>query len=444
MENREDNILGNAAEQSQEVESILNKSGDTYAKDEGIEEIHDKENIETEEQSIDDEEDIEDDYDLTNGEEGKYTRDKIIKLIGLGVLALILVVFAVILISNKAKKENKAEVELKPVENFELSTESKTMIDTVRKAIEHLYKSNAYITLHVGSEETDVLYLLYNKNKECYMESGFSNAIAVFRKDSQAVALTNPVSIVEDIHLLKLMERMIELIEKGYAEISIDDTTKAEVDAIVYNMIAQGKHNIRKLYTGISEEYANDMMNSLFGIGYTGETVEDDDTDCFVIQAVVGKDNEFGATAYTVIDGFEQYIWWFDGYMELDEYELDERWYNEDNSLDTWEELATALQSKLSENLDTYMNENLTDAEKSILEEGANEEIDTNNSVTNEDGLPILEFKRPEGELTEDERAWWDYIESIHKKILNNEELTEQEKIDYYSLPPAGEQELEE
>ena len=82
MENREDNILGNAAEQSQEVESILNKSGDTYAKDESIEEIHDKENIETEEQSIDDEEDIEDDYDLTNGEKGNYTRDKIIKFIG--------------------------------------------------------------------------------------------------------------------------------------------------------------------------------------------------------------------------------------------------------------------------------------------------------------------------------------------------------------------------
>ena len=443
MRKEDDNVLSNAAEQSQEIEKILNEFDDDKINSDGT--VTEEEVTVPEEN--DNKENILDDSELLGNDEKEYNSSIRKKLfIGIGSLVAVVVIALAVVFTDKGKDINKAEVVLKPNAGFELTADIESIVKVIRNSLDNLYNSNAYITLHIGEGESDVVFLLYNKDKECYMESGFSNSIAVFRTDGKAVVLTNPVEVVEDIHLLKLMERMLELVENGYAEAVIDNTVpETEVQATTYNLIVSGKHNIRKLYTVISENYANERMDSIFGDDYdaskyTAGYVDESDEDSLTLQVVVGNNNEFGATAFVNIGGFKQHIWWFDGYMELDSYELEEKWYGVDNDTGTWVELATNLQKTLSDNIGNYLEENLTEDEKTVLEESSNS--NTGNIVDNND-LPVGEFTRPDGELTSEEEAWWDYIESIQLKLENGEELTEQEKSDYYSMPPSGELEID-
>lgn len=424
---KDDNILGNANDISKEVDSILGE--------EEASTVEDKNHLDTES----------DDLDKILGEdEGTDGNNKDNENIKVGasiiVVGMMTTVCLILLIVFAFKDKHPEEEILPPSPGFELTEDISYVVDTLKEAVDNLYKNNAYITMHLSSsDDNNVVYFLYNENKECYVESGFSNNIAVFRNNNTAIELTSPVQVREDLHILALIERMIHLVEKGYATVEVEnlesDSGKTNRG---YNLTSLGKHNTRMLYSNISTEYADDMMEGLYGDRYVKENyitedfVDKDDLDAFNLQVVVGENDEFGASASIDIDGFTHLLWWFDGYMELSGFELDKAWYEEDNNLATWVNMAEKLQADLSDNIQEYLDNNLTDAEVAALEDEAE---------SNE--LTILDFKRPEGELTDEESAWWDYIEKIHNKIVNGEEVTEQEKSDYYAMPPSGEMELE-
>ena len=234
-------------------------------------------------------------------------------------------------------------------------------VEDVKNAIQKMYDSNAYIEMHVGDKDSDIVYLLYNEDKECCMGSGFNNSIAVFRNDNKAVVLTDPVEIVEDIHLLALLERVADMVYDSNAKLTtqiLNESTETKM----YTITVTGKHNIRKIYEKVSESYADNMLVSIFGAGYDvikykAGYIDSTDKDKYTVNIVVDKNGNIGASCELNIQNKKFKAWWFDGYIKLKPYKLSKQWYKE-NTVDEWEELVLKLQKDLYNNMVTYENGN--------------------------------------------------------------------------------------
>ena len=434
-----DNILGSAEEQSKELDDILGqKDAADNSQDINEEEKDNKENSEGDEEiEIIDNPDV-----LGHKEKKKKVLDHHEKAIAaLGIAAVALIALIVILIIGAKKKSVADSGKIDIANGFELSADADSMTNSIKSAVSTLYNNNAYLTLHVGEKDDDVVYMMYNKDKECYIESGYDSSLAVMRNDYKAVNLTNPVEVSEDIDILQFIGRAVELVRTGHADISSEDiTTESDTEATKYYITINGKHNIKKIYTVVSEEYANDMMDNIFGDKYDASKysnpkyVDKDDEDSIEIQVVIGKNNGIAAQCNIMIEGFNYINWWFDGYMELESYKLDDKWYSEDNDIDTWIKLATDLQTTISDNITEYLDNNVTDEEMQAVED----DTDSEDTPETKEELKIVEYERPEGELTAEEKEYWDKMDVITQKIQNGEDITDDEKLLYYALPASN------
>lgn len=334
--------------------------------------------------------------------------------------------------------------------DYKLAEDKTGMIDEIQASIDNLYNRNAYMILHVGAEEDDVIYLCYNKDRECYAESAQNNVALVYRKDHKAVVLTDPIELAYDLDCLSYTESALNLVKTGFASIETSDTGVDDVKG--YKIDITGKHNIRKLYTQYSREFADKIMGDIFGADYDADKYKDDDykdkndTDCITLTVNIGDGGQFGIDCSILIGDQEYTSWWFDGYLDMDPFTLNEDWYVdslEDADVEEWKEKATDIQNQLKENIKSYQQKAEAEAdeyagytdeqvrdmkESKEAEEKANEEAAA--EVSDEDGLTDAVRDALSAEEKEEAKAVWE----IDKRIQAGEKVTDKEKERLYAF----------
>lgn len=235
----------------------------------------------------------------------------------------------------------------------------------VQSLIDKAYNSNIYIQAKVS--EDDFIAFLYNKNKEAFSQSK-SGGIAVYRKDNKMVSFDEELVITYSISPLKMIELALELVAENKADIKkIDDNLGVMGSLTIYEINILGDKNVRSLYSKIDPHYAEDMMTLLYQ--YASKSNRK-----MRLGIVEGTNNEFGAYCHIIINNEILTVWKFDGYLEMFDWQLDGRWYNDDTTdTDVWVELANALVYEIeqkSKNMDLIPDEDTSNENVHIHEDG--------------------------------------------------------------------------
>ncbi len=233
--------------------------------------------------------------------------------------AIILVVTAGILSWNvyRDKRAGESYLELRELVNTHMS-------------------SNTYIQVHVNEEE--FVSFLYNDKKEAFAQSK-SGGLAVYRNDDKYVAFGEAVTIDYGISPLRMMDLALNLVRDGKASIERPDSTEAEELAKLrtYLISIKGKDNVRELYSQINKEYADKMVESLYGTVYPKDSE-------LQITIVIGDNKAFGASCHMVLSGDRYLSWYFDGYLKMFDWSLKKDWYSNDiNDTEKWKGLINEL-----------------------------------------------------------------------------------------------------
>lgn len=247
----------------------------------------------------------------------------------------------------------------------ELSQDEKDTINLLTNKLNELYTGNAHISLHVGPEDTDLIYLMYNSDKMCYTETEFDNSVAMYQGNGKCVIFTDPVQIVDDISVLEMIENSIELVNNGSATVEVAEVDNANGDKIHQNkVIISGRNNIKQLYLKYGEDYANNIMASIFG-DMTNENP--DSLDTMTIEVDTNSDGAISAVCNITMDGSEYVSWWFDGYIPLGDWKFSGK-LDKEYSTDEWKKFVSEIQTKIAENTDKYKKENFSEEELASIE----------------------------------------------------------------------------
>ena len=250
-------------------------------------------------------------------------------------------------------------VSLAATNDDSMSTEEPDTLKDARSIVDKLYNDNAYLKVHIGRGEQDVIYMLYNKDKECYIELGYAeNFAAIMRNDYKVVNIENTVDVTEDIDVLSFINRVLDMTETGEATLRYSE--KKDKTITGYCIEVRGKRNIREIYTVISDKYADEMADMLFGINCAVDKhpdpeyadINDDDNDLIKVGLWEDADGKISAQCNMVIDGVEYINWWFNGHHKLDDFKLSEGWYKNVNTIAEWQRLINELQAELKINID--------------------------------------------------------------------------------------------
>lgn len=237
-------------------------------------------------------------------------------------------------------------------------------VNKIKKAVQHMYDENAYIQLMVGQEQ--YVYLLYNKDGEALAESNVGG-VAFYRNSNEIVSINDIETIIDyDMNPLQFIKQVGDTVlsigdagtitaesKSSDVELNNDEegntTIKDKVTYTLYTLTIDGKDNIRKIYSAVDEEYAEESMKLM----YTGfEDVEDTQ---LVLKVSVGDNGEFGASCEVSFNNDVYTSWLFDGYISTFDWELGDAWYAEGNDQDTWIELASTKLDELSTKMVEFM-----------------------------------------------------------------------------------------
>lgn len=240
----------------------------------------------------------------------------------------------------------------------------KASVSKIKKAVQHMYDENAYIQLMVGQEQ--YVYLLYNKDGEALAESNVGG-VAFYRNSNEIVSINDTETIIDyDMNPLQFIKQVGDTVlsigdagtitaesKSSDVELNNDEegntTIKDKVTYTLYTLTIDGKDNIRKIYSAVDEEYAEESMKLM----YTGfEDVEDTQ---LVLKVSVGDNGEFGASCEVSFNNDVYTSWLFDGYISTFDWELGDAWYAEGNDQDTWIELASTKLDELSTKMIEFM-----------------------------------------------------------------------------------------
>lgn len=280
---------------------------------------------------------------------------------GIGIAVVIALLIAIPAAGRSLKHNNNTEAYIKEV----------------RDAISNVYKENPYMEVSVN-DNADKVRMVYNSNKECYLESMDSSYL--YLNNNKAIDLSN-YSVSYDLDCLAELLKGIELVENGDAEIDCNVIKGIRQYTIKMN----SADDIKKVYTDGGDKYTSDMISDRLG------SFKDTDNTSMTMEISVGESGKLGAEIVASTGTEEHTVWSFDGYLKFKDWEVDSKAYTMDNLKDNEkEEVVNKVLVSIDTQIQEYTASNnksdidlLKGVELADLESQSSEELTTANTLEN-------------------------------------------------------------
>ena len=280
---------------------------------------------------------------------------------GIGIAVVIALLVAIPAVGRNLKHNNNTEAYIKEV----------------RDAISNVYKENPYMEVSVN-DNADKVRMVYNSNKECYLESMDSSYL--YLNNNKAIDLSN-YTVSYDLDCLAELLKGIELVENGDAEIDCSVIKGIKQYTIKMNSV----DDIKKVYTDGGDKYTSDMISDRLG------SFKDIDNTSMTMEISVGESGKLGAEIVASTGTEEHTVWSFDGYLKFKDWEVDSKAYTMDNLKDNEkEEVVNKVLVSIDTQIQEYTASNnksdidlLKGVELADLESQSSEELTTANTLEN-------------------------------------------------------------
>ena len=280
---------------------------------------------------------------------------------GIGIAVVIALLIAIPAVGRNLKHNNNTESYLKEV----------------RDAISNVYKENPYMEVSVN-DNADKVRMVYNSNKECYLESMDSSYL--YLNNNKAIDLSN-YAVSYDLDCLAELLKGIELVENGDAEIDCNVIKGIRQYTIKMNSV----DDIKKVYNDGGDKYTSDMISDRLG------SFKDTDNTSMTMEISVGESGKLGAEIVASTGTEEHTVWSFDGYLKFKDWEVDSKAYTIDNLKDNEkEEVVNKVLVSIDTQIQEYTASNsksdidlLKGVELADLESQSSEELTTANTLEN-------------------------------------------------------------
>ncbi|MEE0960755.1 MAG: hypothetical protein UH654_12120, partial [Lachnospiraceae bacterium] len=261
--------------------------------------------------------------------------------------------------------------------NLKHNNNTEAYIKEVRDAISNVYKENPYMEVSVN-DNADKVRMVYNSNKECYLESMDSSYL--YLNNNKAIDLSN-YTVSYDLDCLAELLKGIELVENGDAEIDCSVIKGIKQYTIKMNSV----DDIKKVYTDGGDKYTSDMISDRLG------SFKDIDNTSMTMEISVGESGKLGAEIVASTGTEEHTVWSFDGYLKFKDWEVDSKAYTMDNLKDNEkEEVVNKVLVSIDTQIQEYTASNnksdidlLKGVELADLESQSSEELTTANTLEN-------------------------------------------------------------
>ena len=261
--------------------------------------------------------------------------------------------------------------------NLKHNNNTEAYIKEVRDAISNVYKENPYMEVSVN-DNADKVRMVYNSNKECYLESMDSSYL--YLNNNKVIDLSN-YTVSYDLDCLAELLKGIELVENGDAEIDCSVIKGIKQYTIKMNSV----DDIKKVYTDGGDKYTSDMISDRLG------SFKDTDNTSMTMEISVGESGKLGAEIVASTGTEEHTVWSFDGYLKFKDWEVDSKAYTMDNLKDNEkEEVVNKVLVSIDTQIQEYTASNnksdidlLKGVELADLESQSSEELTTANTIEN-------------------------------------------------------------
>ena len=261
--------------------------------------------------------------------------------------------------------------------NLKHNNNTETYLKEVRDAISNVYKENPYMEVSVN-DNADKVRMVYNSNKECYLESMDSSYL--YLNNNKAIDLSN-YAVSYDLDCLAELLKGIELVENGDAEIDCNVIKGIRQ----YTIKMDSVDDIKKVYTDGGDKYTSDMISDRLG------SFKDTDNTSMTMEISVGESGKLGAEIVASTGTEEHIVWSFDGYLKFKDWEVDSKAYTMDNLKDNEkEEVVNKVLVSIDTQIQEYTASNnksdidlLKGVELADLESQSSEELTTANTLEN-------------------------------------------------------------
>lgn len=264
----------------------------------------------------------------------------------------------------------------------------------IKELLENIRKSNAYMQAYISDTDYDIY--IFNADGEAVMQSADGSATTIYLNNGDAIRFTDYLSYGSDIDIVELCENAVDSV--GYdwitfekSEVTADNEEELGFDSNMLNtegvfnnyvITVNGLTGIHELYISNGMEFADSMMSGILDVMDEGwEPV-------FKFRYITyraGEDNSISVFCSLPENGVDYTNWYFDGYIPLSDWKLEEAWYTltEDNA-DTAESLLDSLLQELSDELMKQSGVMYDEDEDSSG--AAEEESGKSEALENEDG----------------------------------------------------------
>lgn len=209
-------------------------------------------------------------------------------------------------------------------------TRDLALVREVRDLIKNLRHSNTYISIQDGPESSEIF--LYNKKGECVAQSSTNDYLTIFRNDNISYSFTDVLHVGEDISMLQLVEHASERALNGGAVVKLP-TKELENGLKEVRIYLDNWEQVKGIYSMISDTFALKMMTNM-------QSEAQSDDFALIFDVIYSDDGRLSVECNVCVNNKVYTSWYFDGYLTLSDWELQEDWYT--LSLKTDEETGEA------------------------------------------------------------------------------------------------------
>ena len=277
---------------------------------------------------------------------------------------------SIILSSNTVKDNNTKEVKDETVETdnetsedteiddeykttYELShkilegSDKEQAINNMRKNLESMRTKN-FLTQLMTDTDTWQTYLLNNKGESFTYSSDGSVMTVGLNNGNYYLATPENISYGENQGLLEMIDNVIEVASEDRDDVKVlemEINNEGHENCKEYRIDMTSSDAIRKTYSLTSEEYADSMMEQINQIEETGWNPE-------FIYVITLHEDQLLASCLVVQDNTEYYNWYYDGILDVDDWEISKDWYSADyktisENIDTFEQMFSTISSDM-------------------------------------------------------------------------------------------------
>lgn len=303
---------------------------------------------------------------------------QVITIMG-GIIAILILIIAMIFIRGNSKVdltdvdkinkeiEKSLGIESDPYKKLaELdSKETKSSVTEIKESVNNMQNKNTYLSI-VTSEDTAQIAIM-NKKGQGIVQDNYDGAITVFLGDGKSYLYTDEASKVPNATVLEIIDNVADLVEQGkykmYRDVGLPDDYDEEEKKIlnIRYVDFEGYDEIYDVYAKFGDELARNIVDNVKMSTVDNEKV----TYRYIF--VYGENEEFSVGNSFIVDGEEFISWWFDGHLELYDWELPKEWHELETESETFQDDAEQLLKVLVIQLDEMMNQYAED--NNLLEE---------------------------------------------------------------------------